>query len=411
MKSESESSLKSLKHKNRHLVLECIRQSGAVSMADVARKTGLSKMTIHYIVEHLLEAGLVIQAGKGESTDEGGKKPKLFAFNSSYRFIFSVRIVEQELLAALTNLRGEIIASHTALYGKDTGLDEILRLVREAFNSLVRRRKLTPDECLGAVVGCHGVCDAERGICLLSPHFTSWGVNVPIRDMVERELPDNIPVFIDNWLRYLAYGEMKARTDDVRRFFLMGTEYDGVAGGLVIDGTIYHGDSGLSGEVGHMVVNPGDEVECACGGFGCFEVAVSPKRLEEKAWRMRGKRGDSALFRAGSRREVTFHNIADAADAGDAFAQSLMDGMAGHFAVAVNNLMHACDPGLFIIHGEYAGAGEFFLRRLREKAGALTLPRMKKNVRIEYSTMDDECSLTGGACFLADNYFANMLRD
>ncbi len=399
------SSLKTLKYKNRHAVLQYLRKHDSASVAEIATPTRLGKMTVQNIMEHYLAIGMIHEAGKGDSTDEGGKKPKLFAFNPDYRYIFSVRIVEQSLSSALTNLHGEISASHTAFHGQDTSLDDIMRLIRESFVTLTKRRKVLPEHCLGAVVGCHGIIDVDRGVCVISPHFVSWGSEVPVRKMVQDLLPGGMPVYLDNWMRYHAYGELKARTDQTDRFFLIGTEYDGLAGGMVSEGRLHHGDLCLSGEVGHMVVDPSNPELCHCGGRGCLEVAVSPRRLEERARSLRSAHPDSLLFTEKPNREVSFDTILKASNAGDKLACSLVDGVVRPFAIAINNLVYSCDPGLFIIQGEYAKAGDYFLNRLRERVNNLTLLRMKKSIDIEYSTLDEEHSLIGGACYLADRYF------
>ncbi len=404
----SRSSLKTLKYNNRHAVLQYIRRHENASVAEIAKHTSLSKMTVHNIIERYLQIGIIQEAGKGSSTDEGGKKPKLFAFNPEYRYIFSVRIVEQSLSAALTNLNGEVSASHTAFHGQDTSLDDIIRLIRESFTTLTKRRKVSPEDCLGAAVGCHGIIDVDRGVCIISPHFVSWGSDVPVRDLVSAFMPEGIPVLVDNWMRYHAYGELKTRRDGVDRFFLIGTEYDGLAGGMVTDGELHRGDLCLSGEIGHMVVDPDSTTVCACGGKGCLEVAVSPRRLEERAMAMKDIFPDSVLFAGKEDRPPTFDTILAASNNGDKLACTLVDSAVRHFAIAINNLVYACDPGLIIIQGEYAKAGPYFLNNLREMVSNLTLLRMRKSIHIEYSNLDDEYSLIGGACYLADRFFEDV---
>lgn len=402
------SSLKTLKYKNRHAVLQYLRRNAHASVAEIAKATSLSKMTVHNIMEHYLTSGLIVEAGKGDSTDEGGKKPKLFAFNPDFKYIFSVRIVEHAISSALTNLNGEISASHTAIHGRDTNLEDILKIIRESFITLTKRRKVTPDQCLGAVVGCHGIIDVDRGVCVMSPHFASWGTDVPMRDLIAEQLPTGVPVFIDNWMRYHAYGEMKARQDGSNRFYLIGTEHDGLAGGLVIDGKLQHGEACLSGEIGHMVVEPGSGEVCACGGRGCFEVMTSPKQLERRAEAGRERYPDSLLFAERSNREVSFDTILRAANAGDELACGIMDDAMKYFSIAISNLVCACAPKLFIIQGEYAKAGEYFLKGLRERANNLILLPMRKSIQVEYSTLDDEYSVIGGACYIADMHFESL---
>ena len=58
-----------------------------------------------------------------------------------------------------------------------------------------------------------------------------------------------------------------------------GTEVDdlamltlgtGVGGGLILDGRIWHGMTGMAGELGHFSVEP-DGHPCGCGSLGCVE--------------------------------------------------------------------------------------------------------------------------------------------
>ncbi len=402
----SDSSLKVLKHKNRHTVLEYIRTSQSVSVAEIAKATNLSKMTVHNIVDHLVSRALVLLAGKGESTDEGGKKPNLFTFNADNRFIFGVRIGEREIVCALTNLVGEITASHTSVIPAGMTLEAALALIGEAFPILLKRQKITADRCLGAAAGCHGVVNVDTGSCAFAPPLERWGTEA-IRDRIQRMLPPHMVVHVDNWMRYHAYGEMKASPEEMSRFFLMGTDYDTISGGLVLEGRPHWGETGLSGEIGHMVVDQTEEVICDCGGVGCFKATSTPMRVEHKAERLRSKWPDSRIFFASE--AAKFENIGSAADAGDTLARMLMDESVGHFAVAINNLILACDPGMVVIQGAYTRAGHYFLDQLRQRAASVTMPKLAKAMQIRYSEQSDECSLMGGSYYLADHYFANSV--
>lgn len=403
--STGKNSLSTLKQKNRHSVLQFLRRRGDATVAEIAAHTGLSIMTVHNILDHLRKNGLVRTPGKGGSTEEGGKKPRLFAFNPDCHYIFSVRIVDRFLSCAITDMNGDLSVSHTAYHGNDTSLDDILGMVRESFYDLAKRRDVAPRDCHAVVVGSHGVIDGERGVCVISPHFESWGMNVPIRDRIQELLPPDIPVHIGNWMHYHTYGELMARGAEHSRLYFIGTEYNGLAGGLVIDGRLRFG---LAGEIGHMIVERDAPVSCFCGGVGCFEVATSLRRLEARARGLRDKHSESMLFRAELGRPVTYHDIFEAANLGDALACTLVDGLVEHFAVAINNIMYSCDPELIIIQGEYAKAGDYFIDRLRRRVNTITFNRMPKRMRIEYSHLDYKCTLSGAAKYIADSYFDDL---
>lgn len=392
--------LHSFKRFNRHSVLEMIRLSSPVTVADIAGQTGLSKVTVTKSIEHYVREGLVVHAGKDDSAEERGKRPSLYSFNQLHRLAFCVKIDEVHMLAALTDLEGKIVASHSVDYNPSTAISAVLGCIRDAFHMLLDRTGRSTADCIGAVVGCHGVIDPELGICFVSPHFADWGVDIPIRDLVAALLPPDIPVYVNNWIHFHAYGEVKEMPHPVSRFFLIGTEMEGLAGGLVIDGRMYRGSGSLSGEIAHMIVDtcPGAAV-CECGGKGCFEASVSPRRMEQKARQRLG---------GGQSPGPCFADIARAANVGDAFARGLMDEAIAHWAIGITNILQISDPELIIIQGEYAGAGDYFLDGLVEAIQKVSLLNMRKMVEIAYSHIRDEGTIRGAGHFATERYFAAM---
>ncbi len=220
-----QSSLKVLKSKNRRTVLETLRLANEpLGILDVARHTSLSKMTVHKIMNYLVESGLALKAGKGEPGEDGGKRPTVFEFNPNYRFIFSVRIAETCLVTAAANLKAQILFTQTAMFARESSLAEILRLIRNQLYALAAKLSLRAENCVGVGVGCHGITDSDKGIIVTSPHFTSWGANIPIRDRIKELFPFAVPVYVDNWIRFFAYGELKRLKEPNQSFMAIGTE-------------------------------------------------------------------------------------------------------------------------------------------------------------------------------------------
>ena len=72
---------KTLKQINRKVILNILRNSGELSIAELSKEVNLSKPTLMTIMNYYIENKLVVIAGKGNSTEEGGKKPNIFKFN------------------------------------------------------------------------------------------------------------------------------------------------------------------------------------------------------------------------------------------------------------------------------------------------------------------------------------------
>ena len=403
--SETKNSLKTLKFRNRKLVLSFMRNAGAVSVNEISRATGLSKMTVHKIIDHYLEEGMVLHAGKGVSTEEGGKKPNLFAFNAHCRYIYAVRLGGDFLSTSIVNLKGEMVVGQKTVPLDNVSFDELIRLMANAFREQVGEKNLPRESCLAAVVGCNGIVDVKNGVCLAFYQAPGWGADMPIRDSLQAHLPEHVPVHVDSWWRHLAHGEIHfSQNDDRKRFFLIGNSGDYISGGMVEDGRAWSGATGFAGEIGHLIVAPNSTETCVCGGIGCLESLVAPSRVLRKAGDLRAAYPESRVFSSGE--PGGLEDIGKAADAGDPLARTVLDGMVKYFAVAVNNIVQICDPGVIVLFGDLARLGGYFLDGLRERAHSLSLHGIDKRTRIEYSVLGDEHGVVGAANHMTDSLFS-----
>ncbi len=406
-KTETKNSLKSLKFKNRKMVLSFMRASGAVSVNEISHATCLSKMTVHKIIDHYLAEGVISHSGKGVSTEEGGKKPNLFSFNAHSRFIYAVRLGGSYLSTSIVNLKGEMVVGKKSYPLDNVSLDDLLHLIGQAFREQSAEKELPVENCLAAVVGANGAIDLENGVLLTSYYNPDWGHNIPLRDKIGVELPGNIPVHMDSWWRHLAHGEMHyAKNGSRDRFFLIGNSGNYVSGGLVHHKQVCQGATGFAGEIGHLIVAPTSGVSCVCGGVGCLEALVAPTRIMRLAEERRPLFPDSDLF-APDKEPASFREIGEIADRGDPLARHLLDETAGHFAVAVNNIVHICDPGRIVLFGDYSRLGNYFLETLHERIAGQSMHGIDKRTIVEYSTLSDDHSVVGAATHMTDRLFAS----
>lgn len=408
-KIEAKNSLKTLKFRNRRLVLSFMRNSGAVSVNEISRATGLSKMTVHKIIDHYLEEGMISYAGKGVSTDEGGKKPNLFIFNAQCKYIYAIRVGDKFLSTSIVNLKGEMIVGREKVPLDNVSFDEAVTLMANAYRKHTADGNLSDADCLAAVVGCNGIVDVDNGVCLAAYQYPDWGSNIPIRERLRNHLPEHVAIHVDSFWRHLAHGEMhRTDGDGMRRFFMIGNSGDYISGGMVDDGHVYQGETGFAGEIGHLIVAPGSSETCVCGGKGCLEAVVSPGRILAKAKAARAAGPDSSVF--SNNLEGGLEDIGMAADRGDALALKLIEEIAGAFAVAINNIVYICDPGRVIFYGDYVRLGQKFLETLREKVRSASLHGIDKRTEIDYCKLDDSHGVIGAANRVTDTLFAGGRR-
>ena len=227
------------------------------------------------------------------------------------------------------------------------------------------------------------------GVSIYSPHYPSWGRDVPLVQLLEERLGDgyDVPIFIDCVNRYQAIAEReKGVAGGVTNFIIIDALNEGLGSGIMTHGELVRGSQSLSGEIGHMTLNPVDG-PCASAGT----------RAASRPWFPRsgfagpdpgrpGSRGELAAFlERPFPDDIAIETVCDLALKGDAFCSSLIDDVARWFIVGLGNIIMVNDPELIVIQGQYVKAGDCFLEKLREGIQHIGLPDVEKKVRIEYS--------------------------
>jgi len=100
---------KTLKQANRKVILNVLRNSEEISVADLSKEVNLSKQTLMKIMNYYTKNGMVIIAGKGNSTEEGGKKPNIYKFNKNGGYAIGMAISANRLFSVITDLKSNIL--------------------------------------------------------------------------------------------------------------------------------------------------------------------------------------------------------------------------------------------------------------------------------------------------------------
>jgi predicted NBD/HSP70 family sugar kinase len=399
---------KSLKSNNRRLFLHVLRNSDELSVAEISEKINLSKTTVMKIIDHYLREGFLIQVGKGESTNEGGKKPVLYKFNRLKGFVFAVQVFPKLVSAVLTDLSANIIADLSHPIRENETLDVVIDTIAESFTTLLHRAQVEKSSIIGIVIGNHGITDYNRGLSIYSPHFSSWDLHADIKGNIQHRLGGNIPLFIDNQIRFQVFAERLSELGKDKQNLIVVEAGEGLVAGIIVKDQIKRGVHGLAGEIGHMVLNPFEEEQCVCGGYGCFEVMVSINRLLKRARKGYDEHRDSLMYRTVDRDHLTAEHIFEAANTGDQWARELMDEVIYWFSLGFSNLILTYDPEIIILHGIYTRAGDYFLDKLRKRTNEVSLTRLDKHVEIEYSSFGREQGVIGGAFYAITSYFEDQ---
>jgi glucokinase len=134
--------------------------------------------------------------------------------------------------------------------------------------------------------------------------------------------------------------------------FTLGT---GVGGGVVVDGKIVAGANGGAGEVGHMTVEPGETVPCACGKYGCLEQYASANGIVRMGKVMLSQCDKPSALRDLER--FTAKDICDLARNGEEMAMDIVERFGEYMGRAMSYVACTTDPDVFIVGGGMSRAG------------------------------------------------------
>ncbi len=254
---------------NRALVLQTLYRAGQQSRADIARETGLTRVTVSDLVAELIGEGLVIETGQREDA-RPGKPATLLDLDRNAFQIIGIDLSEYATFrGAVLDLDGQILHRAELPLAGATGADATALVITLA-EALVAQATLP---ILGLGVGSPGIVDLA-GVVLSAPNL-GWAHENLQGILAERF---GIPVVVANDANAAALAEHSfGGADSDMMLIKVG---HGVGAALLLDGTPLYGSRFAAGEIGHVVVGTDGGAACVCGKRGCLETWLSTPNLD-----------------------------------------------------------------------------------------------------------------------------------
>jgi predicted NBD/HSP70 family sugar kinase len=257
---------------HRALLLQLLFRYGPASRADLARSSGLTRVTVSDVVGTLVAEGLLTESA-APVQGRVGKPPVLVQLAEGARQIVAVDLSADGVVSgALLNLSGAVHERRSRpLEGRrgQDAVDLLHGLVSELLDLATR-------PVLGIGVGTPGVVDAA-GVVLDAPNLGWHGTTLAegLRTAFD------VPVFVANDANTAVLAEHTFGDAGEGGGLMLVRVGTGVGAGLVLEGVLLRGHRSAAGEVGHVVIDP-EGAECACGRRGCLETVLAAPRLRER---------------------------------------------------------------------------------------------------------------------------------
>ncbi len=339
---------------NMRAVFEVVHAEGPTTHPEIVQRTGLSKPTVSEVLSQLSERGLV--RGVGRTSGRRGPTAQLYGVDPAAGWVLCLDVGREWLRSVVTDLSGAVVGRR-AIPTPGGGAGAVIDQLRSAARQAVAEAGLSPEDVTQAVVGTPGVFRPGEDRFSLAPHLLGWE-SAAVTSEIRKALA--APVVFENDANLAALGEMTEGCARGRRDFVLLWVGTGVGMGVILDGALRRGASGLAGEIGYLRLDPVPEAEQRTGappawGAGAFERQVSAQAVVELAAELGviGADQPAAVF--------------SAAREGDPRARQVVDIEARRLAGAIASVSAVLDPELVVLSGSVgAGGGDLLVDRLAE---------------------------------------------
>lgn len=264
------------------------------------------------------------------------------------------------------------------------GGSEVLRRAIGLANSLIEDvMKAGYPEPAAIGVGAGGQIDSRTGNVLSATEILPGWAGQHIG--YEFGLSLDLPVAVDNDVNALAVGECRfgaGKGFENLVYLALGT---GVGGAIISNGELHYSHTGVSGELGHLILVP-DGLPCTCGGKGCLEQYVSGPALLRQYRAM----GGPPLPDGAPLAEMARQNP----DSPAARAIRLTGDLLG---VGLTSLANIFGPERIIIGGGLAALGDLLLESARHVVTTRALAPVRQTP-IVTAALGPDASVIGAAC-------------
>ena len=195
-----------IRNRNYQVIINMLREMEICSIRDLVQRSALSKTAVKRIIDNLLDAGVVCLAGKGQSSEAGGKRPELFTLCANQAYAISCIFSENGFRFVLYNLKLQVVDSvdRSGRYSH-ASYHQVVESIAEEIQVFLHRHCEVGDKLSCICFATAGIISYSDGILINPIHYNQWGEHIPFLADMRRLLPLSCPFYFDNALRFSAY--------------------------------------------------------------------------------------------------------------------------------------------------------------------------------------------------------------
>lgn len=388
-----------LRRGNRSALLRALYFDAPTSRQALGVATGLSPASVSNVVNELIDAGMVVEAGAVNS--DGGRPRTLIEVNRDYGHVVGIDIGETHVRVEMFDLTlGKAIASIDGPLDSGHDVDVVVSTTVRCLDELLASTGSTYSSVVGIGISVPGVVE-QGDVVLVHGQSFAWDA-VPLARLLERAGVAS-PIFIDNGASNLGRAESWFGAGRGSRHAIVALVGSGVGASIITEGALYRGATSSAGEWGHTPVVVGGR-KCRCGARGCLEAYIGAEGVlarykEANPRRKVGMDSEEVELAALVRRSRI-----------DPAARAILDETALYMGAGIAGLINLFNPERIIIGG-WAGIllGTELMTEIRAAAAAHALREPFAQTSIELCMLGDDAVALGAATLPIEHLLSGEL--
>lgn len=388
-------------YKNKFLkrrIIAYLDLSGNATVADLSKEFTTSTPKIINLINELIQDGLIKDYGKVDST--GGRRASLYGLLSEAAFFLGVDVKSYSINIGLLDFKKNLVTIKEdvayTLENTVEAYENIIAIIEEFIADLpIKKEKI-----LGVGINLSGRINNASGYSYSFFHFHEE----PLAQTIEHRI--GIKTFLENDSRAMAYGEFCCGVvKNERNVLYVNVDY-GIGVGILIDGKVYYGKSGFSGELGHIPFF-NNEIICHCGKKGCLETEASGaalvRILKEK---IRDGSSTQILQKITNIDQIKLQDIIEAAQNDDVLSIELIAEIGEKIGKGLAVLINIFNPELVILGGNLSQTGDYLRLPLKSSLNKYSLSLVNNDSQLKMSKLGDKAGVIGGGLMARKKLFA-----
>ncbi len=374
-------------------ILEHFIAQGPSTIPELSKSIGVSLPTATSALNEMISMGLVKEIGKRDNS--AGRIPMVYDLDPTAGYFVGANPEMDCLALSASDFCGNLIVEKTRFPYHYENTPENLKQLGEIINKFITNLPISKEDILNVCVNVAERVNPTQGNAYNMFTF----IDVPLTQKISEMI--NLPVCIENDSRSMTYAELvKGRCKGIQNAIFVNASW-GIGIGIIIDGKLYYGKSGYSGEFGHTPAY-NNNIICNCGKIGCIETEVSGRALKRKLTEqlLAGKQSVLSDKIVNRKEELTLQDILEAIAKEDVLSLATLQLVADELGKQLAGIINIFNPEMLVIGGELSATGDYLTLPVNMGIKKYSLNVMNEDSKIVTSALKGVAGVTG-ACLIA----------